>query len=194
MLIRVFSKQSNKIFGSNRNKPKLNLFRFIFGLFRETKKLLFRFVSVFLTYFETTETNRSVSKKNKKATYKLGCPRNKQKNFPFEPKQTETRPVLVDFRFVSQNQKINFSVRFGVLIESLSKQPKEPKQTDQFRNKSKKTHKTRAFRGKNLIILDTELLHFKFFVIFWQFYGRVVKICTCFLFFGLFRFGFFFFG
>jgi hypothetical protein len=30
-------KQTNKIFGSNRNKPKLILFRFIFDLFRETK-------------------------------------------------------------------------------------------------------------------------------------------------------------
>jgi hypothetical protein len=43
---RVSSKQTNKIFGSNRNKPKLNLFWFIFGLFRETNKSFFRFVSV----------------------------------------------------------------------------------------------------------------------------------------------------
>jgi hypothetical protein len=37
-LVRVSSKQTKKIFSSNRNKPKLNLFRFIFGLFRETNK------------------------------------------------------------------------------------------------------------------------------------------------------------
>jgi hypothetical protein len=43
---RVSSKQTKQIFGSNRNKPKLNLFRFIFGLFRETNKLFFQFVSV----------------------------------------------------------------------------------------------------------------------------------------------------
>jgi hypothetical protein len=48
--------------GSNRNKPKHNLFRFIFGLFRETKKYFFRVVSVFRSRFETTETNRFVSK------------------------------------------------------------------------------------------------------------------------------------
>jgi hypothetical protein len=53
--------EKNKIFGSNRNKPKQDLFRICFGLFRETKKN-FRFVSVFRTFIETTETNRTVSK------------------------------------------------------------------------------------------------------------------------------------
>ncbi len=54
------NKQTKK-FGSNRNKPKQDLFRVCFGLFRETKKKKFLFVSVFRTYIETTETNRSVS-------------------------------------------------------------------------------------------------------------------------------------
>jgi hypothetical protein len=54
--------KQTKYFGSNRNKPKHNLFRLIFGLFRETKNLFFRFVSVFRIRFKTTETNRSVSK------------------------------------------------------------------------------------------------------------------------------------
>jgi hypothetical protein len=45
-----------------RYKPKQDLFRVCFGLFRETKKINFRFVSVFRTYIETTETNRTVSK------------------------------------------------------------------------------------------------------------------------------------
>ncbi len=36
----------NKIFGSNRNKPKQDLFRLCFGLFRETKNKKIRFVSV----------------------------------------------------------------------------------------------------------------------------------------------------
>ncbi len=39
--IRVSSNQSNFFFGSNRNKPKLNLFRLFLGLFRETKKHFF---------------------------------------------------------------------------------------------------------------------------------------------------------
>ncbi len=49
-------------FGSNRNKPKQDLFRLCFGLFRETKNKQFWFVSVFRTYIETTETNRTVLK------------------------------------------------------------------------------------------------------------------------------------
>jgi hypothetical protein len=59
--IRVSSKQTKINFGSNRNKPKQDLFRVCFGLFRETKNKTFRYVSVFRTYIETTETNRSVS-------------------------------------------------------------------------------------------------------------------------------------
>jgi hypothetical protein len=38
--------KQKKFFSSNWNKPKLNLFRFILGLFRENNKLFFRFVSV----------------------------------------------------------------------------------------------------------------------------------------------------
>ncbi len=45
---------------------------------------------------------------------RLGCPRNEKKKFRFEPKQTETRSVSRLFRFVSWNQKKNFSVCFGV--------------------------------------------------------------------------------
>jgi hypothetical protein len=65
---RVSSKQTKKIFESNRNKPKLNLFRLIFGLLRETNKLFFRFLSVRFGVsdpyrnkkicFETTEMNK----------------------------------------------------------------------------------------------------------------------------------------
>jgi hypothetical protein len=58
---RVSSKQTKINFGSNRNKPKQDLFRVCFGLFRETKNKLFRFVSMFRTNIETTETNRTVS-------------------------------------------------------------------------------------------------------------------------------------
>jgi hypothetical protein len=59
----VSSKQTKNIFGLNRKEPKQNLFRLFFGLFRETQKKFFRFVSVFRTRIETTETNKSVSKK-----------------------------------------------------------------------------------------------------------------------------------
>jgi hypothetical protein len=56
---RVSSKQSNVFFGSNRNKPKLNLFRLFFGLFRETKKHFFRFVSVCFGVSDRYRNNRN---------------------------------------------------------------------------------------------------------------------------------------
>jgi hypothetical protein len=64
---RVSSKQKNKKYGSNRNKPKPP--QICFGCVSVcfvnpiTKNFcLFRLVSVFRTYKETTETNRTVSK------------------------------------------------------------------------------------------------------------------------------------
>jgi hypothetical protein len=61
--IRGSSKSLIYFLGSNRNKPKLNLFWLFFGLlFRETKQIfsgLFQFVLMFRTRIETTETNRS---------------------------------------------------------------------------------------------------------------------------------------
>jgi hypothetical protein len=48
----------NFFLGLNRNKPKLNLFQLFFGLvFCEKCKKKFRFVSMFRTGIETTETN-----------------------------------------------------------------------------------------------------------------------------------------
>jgi hypothetical protein len=57
--IRVSSKQTKKNFGSNRNKPKLSLFRLIFGLFRETNQLFFRFVSVRFGVSDPYRNNRN---------------------------------------------------------------------------------------------------------------------------------------
>ncbi len=61
--IRGSSKSLIYFLGSNRNKPKLNLFWLFFGLlFRETKQIfsgLFQFVLMFRTRIETTETNGS---------------------------------------------------------------------------------------------------------------------------------------
>jgi hypothetical protein len=84
---RVSSKQSNIFFGSNRNKPKLNLFRLFFGLFRETKKLFFRFVSVCFGVSDQyrnnrnkqnfLETNRNKPKKSPKKRYLLEGTRNR---------------------------------------------------------------------------------------------------------------------
>ncbi len=75
---RVSSKWTKKIFDSNRNKPKQDLFRVCFGLFRETNKEKFSVVSVFQTYIETTETNRTVSKR----TEKIRTIKTRRKNLP----------------------------------------------------------------------------------------------------------------
>jgi hypothetical protein len=47
--------------GSNRNKPKLNLFRFCLGLFHETKRK-FSLFRCFRTIWKRTETKIGVSK------------------------------------------------------------------------------------------------------------------------------------
>ncbi len=52
---RVSSKRTKKNFGSNRNKPKQDLFRLCFGLFHETKHKKFRFVSVCFCLFRCFE-------------------------------------------------------------------------------------------------------------------------------------------
>jgi hypothetical protein len=59
LVSRVSSKRSKFFFGSNRNKPKLNLFRLFFGLFRETKKKFFRFVSVCFGVSDRYRNNRN---------------------------------------------------------------------------------------------------------------------------------------
>ncbi len=116
------SKQSKFFFGSNRNKPKPNLFRLFFGLFRETKKHFFRFVSVCFGVSDRyrnnqnkhnfVETNRKISKKR----FLLGGPRNS--SFLFFSVRTETNRKSICFGCFSvcflQNQIIFSSVCFGV--------------------------------------------------------------------------------
>ncbi len=66
---RVSSKQSNIFFGPNQNKPKLNLFRLFFGLFRETKKHffgLFRCFGPVSKQPKQTEFSRNKPKQTKK--------------------------------------------------------------------------------------------------------------------------------
>jgi hypothetical protein len=57
---RVSSKQTFFCFGSNRNKPELDLFRFCFGKFRITKKRIYLFVSVFRNRFKTERNKKSL--------------------------------------------------------------------------------------------------------------------------------------
>ncbi len=74
VLIRVSSKQLNIFFGSNRNKPKLNLFRLFFDLFHETKKKIFRFVSVCFGFSDQYRNNRN--KQNFLKTNQKNLPKN----------------------------------------------------------------------------------------------------------------------
>jgi hypothetical protein len=53
------NKQTNKNFGSSRNKPKQDMFRFCFGLFRETKNKKFGFVSVSFGVSNLYRNNRN---------------------------------------------------------------------------------------------------------------------------------------
>jgi hypothetical protein len=65
----------------------------------------------------------------------LGCPRNNQFFFQFEPKQTKTQSVLVVFRFIAKPNKI-FSVCFGDSFRYLNN-----------RNKPKKSPKNQSLLG-----------------------------------------------
>jgi hypothetical protein len=131
---RVSSKQSNFFFGSNRNKSKLNLFRLFFGLFRETKKHFFRFVSVFRTGIETTETNRIFSKqtetnqKNLEKCSLLGGPRNR---FFLGSNRNKLKLDLFRLFFVCffAKPKFFFSVCF-LLFRCFGPVSKQPKQTE----------------------------------------------------------------
>ncbi len=64
----------------------------------------------------------------------LGCPRNNQIFFRFEPKRTKSQSVLVVFWFVSRNQIKFFSVCFGVSVRYRNNRNK-PKQTEKISKK-----------------------------------------------------------
>jgi hypothetical protein len=105
---RVSSKQSNFFFGSNRIKPKLNLFRVFFGLFCETKKHFFRFVSVCFGVSDRYRNNR-----NKQ-------PKKSPKNVFF---QEVLETVIFFLGLKNQNKpKLNlFRLFFGLLFHETKK-------------------------------------------------------------------------
>ncbi len=107
---RVSSKQSN-LFSvrteTNRNSICFGCFSVCFA----KPTIFFRFVSVFRTGIETTETNR----KNLWTTLSTRVSSKRLIFFRFEPKQTETQSVSVVFQCVfSRNPPKKFSVCFGV--------------------------------------------------------------------------------
>ncbi len=111
---RVSSKQSN-FFLFEPKQTKINLFRLFFGLFRETKKLLFRFVSVCFGVSDWYRNNRNKLKKSQKKVLYYGVLETINFFSLFEPKQTETQSVSVVFCFAfSPNHQIFFPVCFDV--------------------------------------------------------------------------------
>ncbi len=97
---RVSSKQTKTNFGSNRNKLKQDLFRVCFGLFRETKNKVFRFVSVFRTYIETTATNRTVSKQTEtnQKDFQGCCGTDSQRQHSLSKKRHKSRGSICCWR------------------------------------------------------------------------------------------------
>ncbi len=109
-------KQSNFFFGSNRIKPKLNLFRLFFNLFCETKKHFFQFVSVLRT---SIETNRILLKQTDKISQKTLSIRGSSKQLIFFLVRTETQSVSVVFQFLFlPNQKNVFGLFRCFRLES----------------------------------------------------------------------------
>jgi hypothetical protein len=78
---RVFSKQTNKNFGSNRNKPKQDVFQLCFGLFHETINKKFRFVSVCFGLFRCFEPTVYQNKRNKQNCFNKLKPTGTTQNF-----------------------------------------------------------------------------------------------------------------
>ncbi len=146
---RVSSKQTKIIFGSNRNKPKQDLFRVCFGLFRETKNKKFRFVSVFRTYMETTETNRTVS-------WQTETNRN-------NPKVYEKYPNILSFKLfgwvfclfrINRNSLLRYRSETTetpkqTVSKHTEKTENKPKKPEKNKKKTEKTEKNHTFSVKN---------------------------------------------
>ncbi len=115
---RVSSKQSNFFFGSNRNKPKLNLFRLFFGLFRETKKhFFFRFVSVCFGVSVRYRNNRN--KQNFLETNR-NKPKKSSKNVLYS--KGSSKPLIFFLDLNRNKPKLNlFWLFFGLLFRETKK-------------------------------------------------------------------------
>jgi hypothetical protein len=144
---RVSSKQTKINFGSNRNKPKQDLFCVCFGLFRETKNKKFRFVSVFRTYIETIETNRSVSEQTE-------TNRN-------NPNFSEKFPNILSFKlfgWVFCLFQFNRNIETPCLsIET--KQPKQTvlKQTKKYQKNEKKRKNRKKRKNPNFFVKNSKI-------------------------------------
>ncbi len=131
---RVSSKQSNFVFGSNRNKPKLNLFRLFFGLFRETKNIFFGLFWFDSVCFGVSDRYRNNRKKTQLCQNKL---KNLQKTFY---NRGSSKQLIFLIGSNRNKPKLNlFLLFFGLFFEKpnnfffglfrcfgpLSKQPKQ---------------------------------------------------------------------
>ena len=102
---RVSTKQIKKNSVPTENNRNRICFMFVLVHFRNQWKFrfgLFRFVSVFQMYFETTETNSSVSKWTKSNQICILKQPKRTDLFQNEPKQTKNVPIIETNRFVSK--------------------------------------------------------------------------------------------
>jgi hypothetical protein len=83
--------------GMNRNTPKLNLFRLFFGLFRDTKKHFFWFVSVFWIG-RNNQNQQNFLKTNRKNLQKMFSIRGSSKPLIFFLGSNRKKPKLNLFR------------------------------------------------------------------------------------------------
>ncbi len=113
-------------FGSNQNEPKLNLLRLFVSFLRETKQIFFRFVSVFRTGIETTETNRNKPKKISKKQISIRVSSKQLTFFRSNRNNLKLNLFWLFFGLFFRETKQNFFVLFrcfGLVL-------KQPKQTE----------------------------------------------------------------
>jgi hypothetical protein len=88
---------------------------------------------------------------------RVGCHRNKQKKFRFEPKQTEQdlfRLVFCMFRFNRNFETLFFGMEAKQLKQTVSKQTNKPKQTETNRNNPKLSEKIPKYALCQTVLVD----------------------------------------
>ncbi len=161
---RVSSKQANFVFGSNRNKPKLNLFRLFFGLFCKTKKHFFRFVPVYFgdpDRYRNNQNKQHFLETNLKNLQKSFSIRGSSKQVIFFSVRTETNRNSICFCCflvcIFAKPKNFFWICFG-LFRCFGPVLKQPKQTELM-----------VWGIKKVDILTNLLLFQLVFCMFWLF-------------------------
>jgi hypothetical protein len=140
----VSSKQTTKKVGSNRNKPKQDLFRLCFGLFCETKNKKFRLVLVCFGLFQFVSVCFGVSNLYRNNQNKQNCFKTNRNN----PKSSENYQNMLSiklfrlffclFRFNRQNSLFCFGIDVRQPKLTVLKQTKTNRNNPKFSEKNSK--------------------------------------------------------